>query len=124
MHDKPTTPRLLAQWGICRGHFVSLPHEAGGEPPRAIIIAACREDEEPWRLARLRRVALAALGQGLEVDALHDRKGCLSVCFRRRPTPTEIIQVVQLWHDENEPVVDAVFYGRDLVLGKDPSWPW
>ena len=64
------------------------------------------EGEEPLRLERLRDVE-AELGRDIcgKILRLHDHKGVLYVDWAERPSPQDIMTVIQKWgRHEKEPV--------------------
>ena len=75
------------------------------------------EGEEPLRLERLRGVE-AELARDIcgKILRLHDHKGVLYVDWAERPSPQDILTVIQKWgRHEKEPVTYHYEMGVELV---------
>jgi hypothetical protein len=65
-----------------------------------ILCTADQQDEEPWRIERLKEVA-SVLGD-LGILRLHDHEGTLSVHWLSRPKPEDLGRVREAWARQNE----------------------
>jgi hypothetical protein len=67
-------------------------------------------DDEPWRIDRLRKVAR---GCPRSVLALHDHKGTLFVNWSAPPKLRELTEVVQAWAAQNEVNIEHYVCGAE-----------
>ena len=84
------------------------------EGKMAIEITANRQEEEPDRIVRLKRVA-DALAAVTGIAALHDHKGTLYVNWARQPSTTELRRVLSAWSAENEVHSNHAINGQPLL---------
>jgi hypothetical protein len=76
-------------------------------------LTAYREDEEPWRIERLRELLVKI--EGLPILSLCERKGCLSVNWGVYPTTAQLVQVVDAWKELFEENSDHFVEGMLLI---------
>lgn len=82
-----------------------------------VVVTANRGGEEPRRLVRLSRVAMAILDNGSSrLRRLHDHKGQLSADFESPPTIDEVKQLTEAWENEGEPVLEGIYIKGKLVI--------
>ena len=66
-----------------------------------MIVSAYREQEERWRIERLKKELLPLI-EGLPILGLHDCKSCLSVNWAHCPSTKDLRQVIDAWEKCNE----------------------
>jgi hypothetical protein len=69
------------------------------------------DDDEPWRIERLREVAVRC---PRKVIALHDHKGTLSVNWLTPPSIEELTEVIQAWSFHYEYCLEHYVIGFPL----------
>lgn len=69
-----------------------------------ILISANREDEEPWRLERLRKVVnfIKKNSEVINLKELHDHKGMLTVKWTEEPNEADKSLLSLAWYQEKE----------------------
>jgi hypothetical protein len=81
-------------------------------------LTAYREEEEPWRIERLRRVSRYL--KGLPILSLNDSKGTLTVDWARIPSTECLFHVAKCWVCECEwhsiHLVEGVMFFEDYPL--------
>ena len=86
-------------------------------------LSAYREDEEPWRIERLRDELLPFISS-LPILALHDHKGCLSVNWAHCPTTIDLWLVISAWEQCNEYNSNHYVEGRVIIEDEDGPSTW
>jgi hypothetical protein len=78
-----------------------------------IALTAYREQDEPWRIERLKTVAQDCAGTVL---ALHDHKGTLSINWSAPPKINDLTAMVQAWALQGEWSINHYVCGAEIAI--------
>jgi hypothetical protein len=86
-----------------------------------IALTANREQEEPWRIKRLKAVAQDCAGRVL---ALHDYEGTLSVNWSAPPMIDDLVSVTKAWALQGEWSINHYVCGVEIAIDCDAANPF
>jgi hypothetical protein len=91
------------------------------------VLSANRQDEEPRRLERLRKVSVALFDLDFRpglILALHDHKGTLHVNWARQPSVRLLAEVAKAWNDAGELYSNHYIKGQPWLIDVDGANPF